>query len=136
MDRGREVGLRKVMGSHRSSLVYQFLTESMVINLLALLLSFGLVVLVTPYFSSGWRYPERICHLGTSLVLDREWRNSYYWIFFIRTISSLCTVFIPTSVRFAWQTPHIWQRSHATKSAGNLPVFYVGSHDYRHCHGF
>ena len=51
MERAREVGLRKVLGSERGQLIRQFLTESLLINLLAVVLAFGIVVLVLPAFS-------------------------------------------------------------------------------------
>ncbi len=52
MERSREVGLRKVMGSLRGQLIRQFLTESLVINLLAVLLAFAIVAIVLPSFAS------------------------------------------------------------------------------------
>ncbi|WP_266368351.1 ABC transporter permease [Tellurirhabdus rosea] len=49
--RGREVGIRKVMGSLKQSLVTQFLLESLLLSGLALVLSLGLVWLMLPYFN-------------------------------------------------------------------------------------
>jgi putative ABC transport system permease protein len=46
--RAREVGVRKVMGAYRESLVFQFLGESMIISLLALLLALGITVCFLP----------------------------------------------------------------------------------------
>ncbi len=51
-ERAKEVGIRKVMGSSRSLLVKQFLTESNLITFIALLLSIGTVWLVLPSFNS------------------------------------------------------------------------------------
>lgn len=51
MERAREVGLRKVLGSLRGQLIRQFLTESFLINLLAVVLAFGIVVLALPSFA-------------------------------------------------------------------------------------
>ncbi len=51
MERAREVGLRKVLGSERGQLIRQFLTESLLINFLAVVLAFGIVMLVLPAFS-------------------------------------------------------------------------------------
>lgn len=51
MERSREVGLRKVMGSLKGQLIRQFLTESLVINFLAVLLAFAFVILVLPSFA-------------------------------------------------------------------------------------
>jgi putative ABC transport system permease protein len=50
--RSKEVGIRKVMGSERKQLVSQFLTESVVLTLLALLLALGLVFLILPGFNA------------------------------------------------------------------------------------
>ncbi len=48
--RAREVGLRKVVGAARRTLAAQFLGESFLITLLALILAIGLVVLTLPAF--------------------------------------------------------------------------------------
>ena len=48
--RAREVGVRKVMGSQKRQLVLQFLIESVIITYCAVLLSFIIVYLLTPYF--------------------------------------------------------------------------------------
>ncbi len=49
--RAREVGVRKVMGAQKSMLIKQFLVESTVFSLLALLLSILVVVLFLPWFN-------------------------------------------------------------------------------------
>ncbi|MBX2915543.1 MAG: ABC transporter permease [Cyclobacteriaceae bacterium] len=49
--RAREVGLRKVVGAVRTQLVAQFLGESILIALFALLLAIGLTYSVLPYFA-------------------------------------------------------------------------------------
>ena len=50
-NRAKEVGVRKVMGSLRSHLVRQFLTESMLIVLFAFTLGIGLVYFLLPMFN-------------------------------------------------------------------------------------
>jgi len=68
--RAREVGLRKVVGSKRSQLIGQFLTESVVLSLISLVIAVGLVYLFLPnyrnmiqlnlvfdVFSSTWIIP-------------------------------------------------------------------------------
>jgi putative ABC transport system permease protein len=50
-NRAKEVGVRKVLGSQRSNLVYQFLTESLLITAFALLLAVGMVILLLPFFN-------------------------------------------------------------------------------------
>ena len=50
--RAKEVGVRKVIGAKRSTLVWQFLGESFMMCVIALLIALGLVVLLLPYFNS------------------------------------------------------------------------------------
>jgi putative ABC transport system permease protein len=52
LERAREVGGRKVLGSSYGQLISQFLTESLVINVAASALAFVLVRLSLPYFQS------------------------------------------------------------------------------------
>lgn len=51
VERAREVGIRKVMGGYQSQLVQQFLTESLFLNLMAVLFAAGFAILLTPWFS-------------------------------------------------------------------------------------
>jgi len=50
--RAREVGIRKVLGSNKKNLIYQFLGESILISLLALILAYFLIELIYPVFKS------------------------------------------------------------------------------------
>lgn len=49
--RAKEVGIRKVLGSFRSQLIRQFLTESMLLSLISLVLALGLLRLALPFFN-------------------------------------------------------------------------------------
>jgi putative ABC transport system permease protein len=49
--RAREVGVRKVMGSARSSLIGQFLSESLITTLIAAVLAVTLTALLLPFFN-------------------------------------------------------------------------------------
>lgn len=49
--RSREVGIRKVLGSRKSELVGQFLSESVLITFVAAILAIGLVYLTLPFFN-------------------------------------------------------------------------------------
>jgi len=51
-NRAKEVGLRKVMGSQRGQLIAQFLTESVIVTLIALAFSFLLIFIFLPTFNS------------------------------------------------------------------------------------
>ncbi|MBS1501863.1 MAG: ABC transporter permease [Bacteroidetes bacterium] len=50
-NRAKEVGLRKVVGSYRSSLINQFLTESLVYSLISFILGIFIAWLILPYFN-------------------------------------------------------------------------------------
>ena len=50
-NRAKEVGVRKVLGSLRKNLVQQFLTESVLISLIALVFAFAISWLLLPYFN-------------------------------------------------------------------------------------
>lgn len=50
--RAREVGLRKVVGSHRSYLITQFLTESVLFSLISLILAVIIVYLLLPQYEN------------------------------------------------------------------------------------
>ncbi len=49
--RSGEVGIRKVLGAHRQSLIYQFLSESVLLSVLAFGFSLMIVRLLTPVFA-------------------------------------------------------------------------------------
>ncbi|MBA3648523.1 MAG: ABC transporter permease [Chitinophagales bacterium] len=51
VNRAKEVGIRKVAGSLRSNLIFQFLTESTLISFFSLLLALVIVLLLLPYFN-------------------------------------------------------------------------------------
>jgi putative ABC transport system permease protein len=50
-NRAKEVGVRKVVGSHRRDLVKQFLTEAFLISFISFILGIGLAILFLPYFN-------------------------------------------------------------------------------------
>src|SRR6056297_55250 len=51
-NRAKEVGIRKVTGSRRKQLIFQFLTEAMLISFIALIVASLFVELALPYFNS------------------------------------------------------------------------------------
>jgi putative ABC transport system permease protein len=50
--RMKEIGIRKVTGAKKSQLVFQFFTESLVINFLAMALALGVIEVLLPVFSN------------------------------------------------------------------------------------
>ena len=66
--RAREVGVRKALGSLRKDLIIQFLTESVVIALMAFLLAVLLVLLVLPFFNTL-----------TGSTITMPWSSPLFW---------------------------------------------------------
>lgn len=52
VNRAKEVGLRKVVGSYRSSLIMQFITESLIYSFISFILGIALAWLLLPYFNT------------------------------------------------------------------------------------
>lgn len=65
--RAREVGVRKVLGSERRQLIGQFLSESVIFTLIALLLSYALVWVLLPAFNDVFEVS-----LSRSLLLSEQ----------------------------------------------------------------
>ncbi|MDX1619016.1 MAG: ABC transporter permease [Balneolaceae bacterium] len=71
MERSREVGMRKVLGAGRIQLIFQFLSEALILATLAALLAMQLVELALPWFNdlAEWnvqiRYTENLFYLGS-----------------------------------------------------------------------
>ena len=72
LERAREVGIRKVAGAIRKNLIIQFMVESFMLNLVALIVAGIIVFLLTPWFN----------HLtGTTGVAG--FISSKYWMLFL-----------------------------------------------------
>jgi putative ABC transport system permease protein len=80
--RAKEVGIKKISGSTRGMLIGQFLSESFVLSLIALLLSLIIIKVTLPYFNNL---------LGSSLTLSlfRNWYTIPGLILFIILVSCL-----------------------------------------------
>jgi len=73
VERGREVGVRKVLGASKTQLIRQFLMESFLMNLVAGLIALGAFYLLSPTFNQLMGREEPIV-----VVM----RNAY-WVWFI-----------------------------------------------------
>lgn len=76
--RVKEIGVRKVMGSDKQHLIYQFLSESFVSICIAMLIGLMLATLAIPYFNdfagkelNAWEFmqPEYLLILGALILL-------------------------------------------------------------------
>jgi len=89
VERSKEVGLRKVMGALRNHLVWQFIGESILLTLIACVLSFGLLQFLTPLYNQllgysltvSWNSPALYSFLLAVIVLVGFLAGSYPAIF-------------------------------------------------------
>ncbi|MBO3700578.1 ABC transporter permease [Roseivirga sp. E12] len=90
LDRAREVGIRKVLGSLRAQLIRQFLFESVIVNLLAVVLALGIVALALPSFYVISGIPD-------SVVI---WQNQSLWLLLgaVFLFGSIVSGFYPAMV--------------------------------------
>jgi ABC-type antimicrobial peptide transport system permease subunit len=73
--RAREVGVRKAIGSQRKDLVFQFLTESLLLTLIAFILSLLIVQLVLPAFNT----------LTESKIII-PWTSPLFWMIIMSSV--------------------------------------------------
>lgn len=67
--RAKEIGVRKVLGSMRSSLIGQFLSETLVMTAIAVLLALGMVTLALPWFTEL-----------AAREMSMPWGNPAFWL--------------------------------------------------------
>lgn len=67
--RAKEVGLKKIVGAHRTALFFQFVLEAFFLGLLSLLLAFGVVYFLLPEFNTFLSKSLRFPALSSPLVL-------------------------------------------------------------------
>ena len=68
VERAKEVGVRKVMGSYRRQLVVQFLMESILVNVLAIVLSLTVLQLTRSFFESLIGIPVQLFSSDTLMT--------------------------------------------------------------------
>jgi putative ABC transport system permease protein len=68
LERAHEVGIRKVTGAVKKDLVFQFLTESGFLNLLALIISLLAVILFLPFFRQMMDSPLEIDYATAGIL--------------------------------------------------------------------
>lgn len=90
LDRAREVGIRKVLGSLRGQLIRQFLFESITVNFFAVVLALGIVALALPSF-------YQISGIPSDLMV---WENGTMWtlLFAVFIVGSSVSGFYPAIV--------------------------------------
>ena len=95
MERAREVGVRKVSGAQKKQLVIQFLIESTIVNVFALLVSVGVFLLLIPCFNSFIGK-----NIGFAILYQPEfWLLISFFLFAGIVLSGLYPSFVLSSVK-------------------------------------
>ena len=90
LSRAKEVGVSKVIGAFKHQLIVQFLVEAAWVNLLSLIIAYGLAMLALPYFNtiSGLSLNASYLYQSWFIVL----------LFILWMVGSLLSGFYPASV--------------------------------------
>jgi len=112
MERAREVGIRKVLGAMRAGLIKQFLTESLLLNTMALVIACTAAFLLTPAFN---HFIGRDVHSGFSLP-------AAYWAGFLLLFfaGSLLAGLYPAFVLSGYQPVKVLKGVFKNSSSGVL----------------
>jgi len=100
-ERAKEVGVRKIMGSSRKKIIWQFIIESIVISLISVILSVVVVNLFLPFFNEL---------SGKSLQLELEGLIFPLLIIFGFTVGLLAGIY-PAFFLSSYKTPEVLNRS-------------------------
>ncbi len=69
-NRSREIAIKKLMGSSKSSLIYQQISESVALSLLAAIIAIGMALIVEPFFDNLMNTKLNLVHqISASFVL-------------------------------------------------------------------
>ncbi len=109
-NRAKEVGLRKVVGAHRTHLVKQFLGESLLLSLLAAVVALGVVHLALPQFSA---------FVQEDLTLDR---GLAVWVLGITLFVGLLSGSYPAFYLSAFQPATVLKGSATKAGSGQVRV--------------
>lgn len=111
-ERAREVGIRKVLGSHRASLIRQFLLESLATNLAAAALAVVLAYICLPGFNS----------LTGQDMTFQLFNSGSFWLMFLGVLllGSLLSGVYPAFVLASFQPETVLKGSYSASSRGIL----------------
>lgn len=103
LQRAREIGLRKVIGAHRGQIVRQFLTEAVVVSVVAVLLAMVLLAVLLPGFN-GLRGFQDDLDVGT-LSMDWARDGGTYLIFLLFAVGVGLVAGLAPAYKMASYTP-------------------------------
>ncbi|MCW5911785.1 MAG: ABC transporter permease [Cyclobacteriaceae bacterium] len=108
-NRSKEIGIRKVTGAQRLSIVMQFMGESFMIVAVALVLSVISAQLLLPYFSLLTNEPLSIGLLNISVI-------SWIWVFLV--LVTIAAGLYPAVIMSAFQPAQVLKGTITTRHSG------------------
>ncbi len=108
MTRAKEVGIRKVVGSHRMQLIKQFIYESALVNILAVICGLGFVLIFLPSFS-------RLTGLPLSLS---QGAHAWLWLAAAILLGAVLSALYPALVLSAFVPVTVLRGIHSHSSKG------------------
>ncbi len=100
----KEIGIRKVMGSDRKQLIFQFLGENLILSFLSMFIALGFAYFLVPAYSAMWDFIT----LELNLVNDSE---IYLFLIGLLTLTSLIAGGYPSLYISAYQPVNILRGS-------------------------
>lgn len=110
VERAKEVGLRKVVGSQKGQLVLHFLIESSIIFLVSILIGCVLLIVATPFFNA----------VGGTPASYQIWNQNWFWISSVAFwfVGSIATGFYPALVLSSFKPVEVLKGKFKGKSEG------------------
>jgi ABC-type antimicrobial peptide transport system permease subunit len=112
--RAKEVGVRKVLGSSRAQLLGQFMGETAIITVLAILLSIGLVFLLIPPLNNVWN-----SQLPRELFADP---TIWLFVLLLAVVVTLLAGFYPAVVLAGYQPIQALKGKISPTNAGDFTL--------------
>lgn len=111
IERSKEVGTRKIVGASRKKLIIQFISESLIINILAVFAAITIVQLIIPWF---------INLTGKPLAID--WNKPGLWLllFLITIGGAILAGFYPAFILSSFKPVKILKNSYINNTGGGL----------------
>ncbi|MEO6287655.1 MAG: ABC transporter permease [Dyadobacter sp.] len=115
LERAKEVGVRKVAGATSGQLIWQFLSESIILNLLALILAVGLTVALQPVLNQLIEKP-----LSLSLLTGDGFGGKYMALVLVGifVLGILLSGFYPAFALSAFKAIQVLKGSFKTSTKG------------------
>jgi len=130
VERAREVGVRKVIGAAKTQLVKQFLTESFLINIIALVLSVVMLLLAQPLFNSLVGHRLSLSYLLVKSLGGYSVTIGLAGLLLLGILSGLCIILFSSHTGSERQVQQLQKGDRIAKGACRRAVRHNGRPDH------